>query len=82
LDKPGYSRNADFIIRKYLFGFCRLRRKIYSRNSNEQAERVALVTPLASGEDLRRIPAFFNSSAALGLKLPTLNPLGMMDAVT
>ena len=25
LDKPGGSRKADFIIRKYLFGFCWLR---------------------------------------------------------
>jgi hypothetical protein len=82
LDKPGGSRKADFIIRKYLFGFYRLRRGIYSRNSQEQAERVVLVTPLASGDDLRRKIAFFKPSAALGLKMPISSPLRMTDAVT
>jgi hypothetical protein len=53
LDKPGGSRKADFIIRKYLFGFFGLRRGVYNRNSQEQAERVALVTALAGGGDLR-----------------------------
>jgi len=50
LDKPDGSRKANFNIRKYLFGFCWLRRGIYSRDSQKHAERVVLATPLASGD--------------------------------
>ncbi|MDP1666950.1 MAG: hypothetical protein Q8L79_17715 [Methylobacter sp.] len=42
-----------FYYKKYLFGFFGLRRGFYNRNSQEQAERVALVTPLVGGDDLR-----------------------------
>jgi hypothetical protein len=82
LDKPGGNRKADFNIRKYLFGCCRLRLGIHSRNSQEQAERVVWVTPLASGGDLRRKTAFFKPSATLGLEMPISSSLVMMDAVT
>jgi len=70
------------LLRKYLFGFFGLRRGIDNRNSQEQAERVALVTALAGGGNLRWITVFFQSSAALGLKMPISSPLGMTDAVT
>jgi len=82
LDKPGGSRKAGFYIRKYLFGFCRLQPGIHNRNSQEQAERAILVTPLADGDGVRRITAFFKPSAALGLEMPISSPLGMTDAVT
>ena len=60
LDKPGNNRKVDLHLRKYLFGFYRFRRGINSRKNQEQAKRVALVTPLTGGEDLRRITAFFS----------------------
>ncbi len=82
LDKPGGSRKADFIIRKYLFGFFGLRRGIYSRNSQEPAKGVALAMPLAGDDDLRRITAFFKPSVTLGLEMPISSPLGITDAVT
>jgi hypothetical protein len=55
---------------------------IHNRNCQEQAERVILAMPLASGDDLRRITAFFKPSAALGLKIPMSGSVEMTDAVT
>jgi hypothetical protein len=70
LDEPGGSRKINLLLRKYLFGFGWLRRGIQSRISEGQAKSVVLATPLAGCDDLRRIIAFFQVSAALGFTMP------------
>ena len=50
------------LYKKISFGFCRLRRGINSRNSHEQAKRVALVTPLADGEDFKANNCLFSQA--------------------
>jgi hypothetical protein len=55
--QPKLAENATsryaLYIRKYLFGFFGLRRRIHNRNNQEQTERVVLATPLASRDDFR-----------------------------